>query len=91
MPDAPVRGGRREADHIQQRAAPHAEQVGVAVNVIAVNLRVDFRDVEVGVFHPLAALDDDGRADQLERIAVDGEVVGDGPFQSGLRLRERFV
>ena len=37
-----MRGGRRQARQIEQRAAADGNDVGMAVNVIPVDLRLDF-------------------------------------------------
>ena len=60
----------------QQRAAADRDQIGMAVDVKAVDMRMDFGDVEVGVLGALAALDDNGRADQPQARGTDFSEVG---------------
>ena len=84
------RGGG-QPDHVEQRAAAHPDHVGVAVNMVAINLRMNLRNVKIGVLRALAALDDDGRADQGQGIGVRGEIIFDPARQPRLGLRQRFV
>ena len=58
MPHAAMRRRRGETGHIQERAPAHRDQIGVAVNVVPVNLRMDFVDELRGIFGAFTALDD---------------------------------
>ena len=59
-----VRRGGGQARHVEDRAAADGDDVGLAVDVIPVDVRVNLRDVKVGIFGALAALDYKGRTDQ---------------------------
>src|SRR6266567_3706907 len=41
VPQAAVRRGRRQANHVQQRSAPHPDDIGMTIDVVAINLRMD--------------------------------------------------
>src|SRR5262249_45085090 len=68
VPDAAMRGGGGEAGHVEQRTATNGNDVAMAIKVIAINVRMNFRDVEVGIFRPFAAFDDERRANELEAV-----------------------
>ena len=86
-----MRGRRRQTDHVQNRAAADRDDVGVAVDVIAVDVRMNFRDVKVGILRALAAFDDKRRTDQLQGFGEGGEVRFDVAAQLGLRPGQGFI
>ena len=57
--------GRGQPRHVQQRPAPHRQQIGMAVDVVTVDVRLDFRNVKIRILEPLASLQNDGRGGQL--------------------------
>ena len=87
---AAMRGGRSEADHVEERAAADRDDVGMAIHVKAIDVRMNFGNVEIGILGAFAAFDNDGRADQVE-FGISGEVAFDATDKEWLRLRERFV
>ncbi len=84
------RGGRQAGD-IQQRAAADRDQVRVPVQVKTLHVRLDFGDVEVGVFHPFATLQDYRRADQLQALPEGAEISLDAVRQVRLGAVQRFI
>jgi hypothetical protein len=84
-------GSGGKADHVEQRAAADGDEIGVAVDVEAVDLRMDFGDVEIGIFGALAAFDNDWRTDQMQAGAPGGEIEFNVFCQFWLGDRERFV
>ncbi len=66
MAQAAVHGRGGQPDDVQERAAANAQKVGVTVQVIARQMGLEFRDMKVGVFDALAALEDDGRTDEVD-------------------------
>jgi hypothetical protein len=86
-----MRGGGGEADHIQKSATANSDHIGMTVDVVTVDVRMNFRDVKIGILGALTAFDHERAADQLQSIRVGGEVVFDLAGQSGLSLREGFV
>lgn len=91
MADAAMGGGRSQADHVEKGAAADADDVGVAVDVVAIDLGMDFGDVKVGVLGALAALDDHGLGDEAELFGVGGEIDFDVACEVGLGVGEGFV
>jgi hypothetical protein len=83
-------GSRGEADHVEQGAAPDRNDVGMPVDVEAVDLRMNFRNVKIGVFCALAPFDHDGRTDKVQ-FRISGEIGFDLAAQKGLGLSEAFV
>ncbi len=63
----------------------------MAVDVVALDLRMDFRDVKIGGLGPFAAFQDEGRANQIQLVAKPGEMVFDQLRQFGPRRGQRFV
>jgi len=62
-------GGGSEADHIQQGPAADADDVGMAVDVVAVDLGMDFGNVKIRVFCAFAAFKNDGAATRRSCLA----------------------
>ena len=91
MADAAVRGGRGETGDIEQCAAADGNQVRMPVNMIPVDLRMDFRDVNGGIFGALTALNNQWRANQFYIVGVGGKVIFDPACQIRLCLREGFI
>ena len=86
-----MRRCRGQPDHVEDRAAADGDDVRVAVNVITINVRMNFRDMEVRVLGALAALNDKGRTDQSQQARKSGEVAFDVPRQRRLRPGQRFI
>src|SRR5258708_39623786 len=84
-------GGSRESGHVQQCAAANSDDVRMAVNVVAVNVGMDFGDVKIGVLGALAAFDDERGTDQFEAGRRGAEISLDLRAQPGLGLSEGFV
>src|SRR5205085_2553532 len=66
VPDAAMRRGRRETNHIEQRPAADGYDIRMPVDVMPVDVRLDFRDVKVGIFGALAAFDHQWPADEFQ-------------------------
>ena len=84
------RGGG-QAHHVQQRAATHANEVGMAVDVVAVHLRLHFADVEVGILGAFAAFHHHWFTNQIQAVRMRFEISVYLREQGGLRLGQRFV
>ena len=63
----------------------------MAVDVIAVDVRMNLRDVKVGILRALAPFDDKRRTDQLEGFGEGAEVGFDVAGQLGLCPAQRFI
>jgi hypothetical protein len=61
------------------------------VNVMALDLRMNFGNVEVGHLGPFTAFDDEGRAGQRKLAAQPGEIVFNGLGQIGPSQGKAFV
>ena len=59
MPHSAMRRGRGQTDYVQQGSPPRADQVGMPVDVIAINVGLDFRNVEIRILQPFASFEDD--------------------------------
>ncbi len=91
MADAAMSSGSGQADHIEQSAAADRNQIRVTVDVITVDVGMDFRDVKVGIFGAFAAFHDDRRADEFEVLRSRGKIGLDLRGQKRLGLGQRFV
>lgn len=91
MPHAAMRRRRRETGDIEQGAAAHREDVGVAVDVKFFHAGMDFRDVVRGIFGALAPLDEQRGANKPDGIGLGGEIIFDGLHQPRLRGGERVI
>ena len=85
-----LRSGRGKADHIEERAAADRDDVRMAVHVEAIDLGMNFGDVEIRIFGAFAAFDDDRRADEME-FGTSSEIFFDAADEERLGLRKRFV
>ena len=90
MAHAAMRGGGGESGDVQQRAAADGDEIRVPVNVVPVNVRLDFTDDGRGVFGGFAAADKQRRTDQLQAGGVRGKIFFNLAFQFRQRLRERI-
>ena len=63
----------------------------MAVNMVAINVRMNFGDVKVGILGAFAAFDDERRGNELQRVAVSGKIFLDLLGEVRLRLREGFI
>ena len=59
--------------------------------MITVDLRMDFRDVEIGILGAFPTFNDHRRANQLEIGGIGRKISLDLPRQIRLRLGQRFV
>ena len=59
--------------------------------MMAIDPRMNFRDVEIRILRPLAALNNKRRTDQIEAIAMLREVSFDLRRQARLGLGERLI
>jgi hypothetical protein len=89
--DATMGGGGGETGDIQKSAAADGDEVGMAVNVVAIELRLDFLDDEGRIFGGFAATDEEGRADELEAGGARVEIDFNQLFEFRLGLRESVV
>ena len=88
---AAMRGGGGKTGDVQQRAAADGNQIRMPVNVVPVNVRMDFGDVNGGIFGTFAAFDDERRADEFQAVGVGGKIIFNPARKVGLGLGERFV
>ena len=70
-----MRGGGGKSGDIEQRAASDGNQIRMPVNVVMVNLEMDFGDELVGIFGAFAAGDEDWRTDELKFFGVRGKII----------------
>src|SRR6266850_1530883 len=91
MAHAAVRSRRRQAHHVQQRASAYANHVGMAIDMMTINPRMNLRYMEIGGFRPLTALNNKWRTDQIEAIAMPGEVGFNLVHQTRLGLGKRLI
>ena len=84
------RGGG-ETHQVQQRAAAHRHDVGMPVDVVAINLGLDFGNMKVGVLHPLSTFENERRANQTKCVRAALEPGFDLRRQSRLGEMQRFV
>ena len=84
MPNAAMSSGGSQAYHIEQRAATDCDDVTVSVDVVHLDFRMDFRDVKIGVFRALTALELHGVADESQAVVVSLEVRQNKIDQVGL-------
>lgn len=89
--DATMCGRGGKADHVEKGAAANANDVGMSVDVVAVDLGMDFGDVEVGIFGAFAAFENDWRRDEANFFGMSGEVNFDAAGEVGLSGGESFV
>ena len=73
MHNSKPQSGGKPGD-IEQGAAANGQHVRMAVNMKSLDLRMNFRDVKVGVLGAFATLDDQGRADEFEVFRGGGEI-----------------
>ena len=88
--DTAMRRGSGETDHIEKCTTADRDDVGMAIHVETIDLRMNFGDVEIRIFCALAAFDDDRRANEME-FWMRGEIFFDAADEERLGLRERFV
>ena len=86
--DAAMRGGGGKTGAVQQRAAAHGNQVRVPVNVMPVNLRMNFGNVKRGVFGAFAAFNNQRRAGELHAAGLGGKIILNPAREFGPGLRE---
>ena len=91
MAHAAMGRGRRQPDDIEQRAAADGDDVRVPINVMLLDLRLDFGNVEVGILGPLAAFEDERRADQFQVRRMKREIRLDVRQQAWLALGQGFI
>jgi hypothetical protein len=63
----------------------------MTVDMVAINMRVDFRDVEIGIFGSLAAFYDEWRTHQREAIIMRFEIGLDAPGEIGLGVGKGLI
>lgn len=90
VPHAAMRGGRREANHIEERTAADGDDEGMAVDMETIDLGVNFGDVKVGVFGAFSAFENDGRTNQAQAF-VGAEISLDIAGEERLGLGEGFI
>ena len=64
MPNATMGGRRGQSDQVEQRATANSDHVGMPIDVVAIDVRLNIRDVEIGVFDPFASFQNYWRTDQ---------------------------
>lgn len=90
MTHAAMGGGGGIAGHVEQRPASDGDEVGVPVDVMALNLGIDFADKGGGIFGALAPAGEDGRSNEPNLGCVGGEVPRDFSVQLWHGLGERI-
>ena len=88
---AAMGGGGGEAGDIEQRTAADGNEVGVAVNVVPVQVGLYFVDEDRRIFGVLAAADEERRPDELEAGGAHAEIDVNALFEFGLGLREGVI
>jgi hypothetical protein len=63
----------------------------MTVDMMPVDLRLDFRDMKIGILYALSALKDDGGTDQPRGVGKFSEIAFDLRSQGGLALMQGFV
>src|SRR6267142_1837049 len=91
MADSAMSCRRRQTHDIQQCAAADSDHIRMPINMVAVQPRMNFRNVEVGVFRPLATFDYNWRTNQLKPFGVRLEISFDAARQIGLCSSQSFV
>src|SRR5258705_6843975 len=76
-------GGGSQADQVKESASSDRDYIGVPVDVITVDMRLNIRNMKIGVLGPLAPFEDHGRTDQQKPRTV-AEITFD--FAGELRL-----
>src|SRR5579859_5654273 len=89
--DAAMRGGGGETSGIQQRPAADGNQVRVPVEMMAVNVRMDFGDMDGGILGAFTAFDDHRRTYESDIAGMSGKIIFNPASKIGASLRERFV
>ena len=91
VPDAAMRRGRGEADHVQQCAAADGDDVGLPIDVMAIDMRMDFGDMKIRILGAFTAFDDERAAHEFHRVRVSGEIFLDLAREHRLGLRHGFI
>ena len=91
MAKATVGCGGGQPSYIQKGPAAHRHQIGVAVEVMAVDLRVDFGNVEIGIFEAFPSLEHDGKGHQLEAVGHFSEAAIHHTGKLRLRRLQAFI
>ena len=55
MANTTMGGGCCQAHHIEQRSASDPNHVGMAIDVVSIDMRMNVREMKVGIFGALAA------------------------------------
>src|SRR5262249_16194439 len=84
-------GGRREPNHVEQRAAADSDDIGVSVDVMPIDSRLDLGYMEIVVLGAFAALNDKRRTYKVETMCMRGKICFYLFKQGGVRLGEGLI
>ncbi len=90
QPYAAMAGGGGKAGDVQHGAAADGDEIGMAVNVMTMQVAEQIGDERDGIFRGLTAGDEQRRADELQTIGVRGKIFFDLAFQFRQCLGERI-
>ena len=85
-----MRGGGGKSGGIEQRAAADGDEIRMPVEMVAMDVCVQFADERGGIFGGFAAGKKQRRADGLDRFGVDGKIFFNLRHQLRQRLGERI-
>ena len=60
-----MRRGGGQSDHIEDGAAAHRDNVGMAIDMITIDVRMNLRNVEIGILGAFTSFDNKRRTDQF--------------------------
>ncbi len=83
QPHAAMGGGGGKSGHVQQRAAADGDEIRMPVKVVALELRVNFRDQRGGIFGAFAAAGKQRRTHEAHLRRVGGKIIFDLAFEPG--------
>jgi hypothetical protein len=86
-----MRRGRGEADHVEQRSAADGNDIRMAVDVMPVDMRMNFGDEKIGILGALAAFNHKRLANEFECLGVGCEIRFNLARDVRLGLREGFI
>src|SRR3954471_7182259 len=83
-------GGGSQPNQVKESAASDRDYIGVPVDVITIDMRLNIRNMKIRVLGPLAPFEDHRRADQQKSRTVT-EIAFDFAGELRLRVFERLI